>query len=116
MDLKEAMNQQNFVVIGDTLNEEKYAYKIKKGLLERGKTVACVGKELESINDVSFDIDVIDLCIHPVKGLKLLKENTKQFKTIIIQPGAADDALYQYLNENKIPYFDGCVLVGLKLF
>lgn len=30
MQLKEIMNKQNFVVVGNTINEDKYAYKIKK--------------------------------------------------------------------------------------
>lgn len=30
MDLKEVMDQKNFVIVGDTLNEEKYASKIKE--------------------------------------------------------------------------------------
>ncbi len=116
MDLQEIMKQKTFVVLGDTLNEEKYAYKIKQGLIEKGYNVYAVGKELESINDVEEDIDIIDLCIHPVKGLKLLQECKKAFKMIVIQPGASDDNLLDYLNKNDIPYIDGCLLVGLKLY
>ena len=84
MELKEIMKQKNFVVVGDTLNSQKAAYKIKLGLLENGYQVACVGKELESINDVEFEIDVLDLCIHPVKGIKLLQENQKAIKHVVI--------------------------------
>lgn len=116
MDLKEVMQQHNFVVVGDTLNEEKYAYKIKKGLTDKGYQAQAVGKELSSINDVEGDIDVIDLCINPVKGLQLIKENKKPFKSIVIQPGAESDALKAYLDENNLPYIEGCVLVGLKLY
>lgn len=116
MDLKEVMQQRVFVVVGDTLNEEKYAAKIKKGLLEKGYTVYAVGKELASINDVPGDIDVIDLCIHPAKGLKLMQECRKPFKNIVIQPGAGSDELIAYLREKKMPYLDGCLLVGMSLY
>jgi len=116
MDLKEIMNQKNFAVVGDTLNEEKYAYKIKTQLLAKGYKVFSVGKELSSINDISEEIDIIDLCIHPVKGLKLLQECTKPFKCILIQPGAESQEILSYLQENKIPYIEGCVLVGLRLY
>lgn len=116
MDLQEIMQQHTFAVLGDTLNEEKYAYKIKHALLEKGYTVYAVGKELTSINDIPDDIDIIDLCIHPVKGLKLLQECKKNFKCIVIQPSASDEALLSYLNENNMPYIDGCLLVGLKLY
>ena len=116
MDLKEIMQQNTFAVAGDTLKEEKYAYKIKQGLLEHGYTTYAVGKELASFNDIPGDIDIIDLCINPVKGLALLKECTKSFKSIVIQPGAESDELLAYLNEKKLPYIQGCVLVGLSLY
>lgn len=77
MELKEIMALSRFAVLGDTLNPEKYAYKIKHALLEKGYTVYPVGKELASLNDIPDDIDVIDLCIHPTKGLKLLQECKK---------------------------------------
>ena len=46
MELKEIMNQKSFAVVGDTLNEEKYAYKIKTQLIAKGYKVSSVGKEL----------------------------------------------------------------------
>ena len=116
MDLKEVMQQQNFAVVGDTLNEEKYACQIKTKMRDRGYTVYPVGKELASLNDIEGDLDVIDLCIHPAKGLKLMQECKKQFKTIVIQPGASSPELVAYLEENKLPYIDGCLLVGLSLY
>ncbi|MBQ9207823.1 MAG: CoA-binding protein [Treponema sp.] len=116
MDLKEIMAQRVFAVAGDTLNEEKYAYKIKHGLLEHGYTVHAVGKELASFNDIGGDIDIIDLCIHPVKGLALIKDCKKPFKCIVIQPGAESEELLAYLNENALPYIQGCLLVGLSVY
>lgn len=116
MELKEIMEQRVFAVLGDTLNEEKYAYKIKHGLLEHGYTVHAVGKELKSLNDIPGDIDIIDLCINPVKGLALIKECKKPFKCIVIQPGAESEELLAYLNEAGLPYLQGCVLVGLSLY
>lgn len=53
------MNCENFVVVGDSLNESKYAYKIKHALLYKGYNIRLCGKELASINDVEFDIDII---------------------------------------------------------
>lgn len=116
MELKEVMNQNSFVIVGDTLNEHKFAYKIKEAMTDNGYNVQCVGKELDSINDVSGDIDIIDLCIRADKGLELLKSNEKPFKSIVIQPGASSPELIDYLDENKIPYIDGCLLVGLEMF
>ncbi len=116
MDLKEIMAQSVFAVAGDTLNPEKYAYKIKEGLLSHGYKVHAVGKELASFNDVPEEIDIIDLCINPVKGLQLLKDCKKSFKCIVIQPGAESGELLAYLEEQNLPYIEGCVLVGLSLY
>ncbi|MBE5961433.1 MAG: CoA-binding protein [Lachnospiraceae bacterium] len=116
MELERIMQMQNFVVVGDTLNEEKYAYKIKKELLEKGYTVSCVGKELASINDVEGEIDVIDLCINPVKGLRLLEELNRNFKYIVIQPGAESEDIISLLRKKHYPYIEGCLLVGLSLY
>ncbi len=116
MELKEIMAQRSFAVIGDTLNEKKYAYMIKEGLKESNYQVHSVGKELKSLNDIEEDIDVIDLCINPKKGLELLKENKKPYKCIVIQPGASDEELLSYLEENNMPYIDSCLLVGLKVY
>ena len=116
MDIEQVMNEKNFVVVGDTTNPEKYAYKIKHALLEKQYHVECVGKELNSLNEVEGQIDIIDLCIHPKKGLPLLKECNKPFKMIVIQPGAADAELLAYLDAKQLPYLEGCVLVGLSLY
>lgn len=77
MDLREIMEQKTFVVVGDTLNQSKYAYIIKNQLLEHQYQVFSVGKELSSIDEVEGEIDVVDLCIHPAKGITLLKQMTK---------------------------------------
>ena len=116
MDLKEIMRQRVFAVAGDTLNPEKYAFKIKHGLLDKGYTVHSVGKELPSFNDIPGDIDIIDLCINPARGLALIKECGKPFKCIVIQPGAESDELLSYLDEKKLPYIQGCLLVGLSVY
>ncbi len=116
MDLKEVMSCKNFAVLGDTLQEGKYARKIKQRLLEKGYEVFPVGKELSSINDIAEDIDIIDLCINPESGLKLLQECEKPFKCIVIQPGAKDNKLISYLRENNLPYIEDCLLVGLNKY
>ena len=116
MDLKEVMQQKTFAVVGDTLNEEKYAHKIKKKMIKHGYEVFPVGKELSSLNDIPEGVDIIDLCIHPAKGLKLMQECQTPFKAVVIQPGAESDDLVEYLKENNIEYLEGCLLLGLKQF
>lgn len=116
MELMDIMKLENFVVVGNTINEDKYAHKIKTGLIKAGYNVECVGKELGSINDVSFDIDVLCLCIHPALGIDLLKKCHKSIKIIVIQPGAESAEIFEYLDKSNIDYIQGCLLVGLKLY
>lgn len=114
MTVEKLLEKKTFVVAGDTLNEEKYACRIKKALLDSGYTVYAVGKELESLDDVPVPFDVLDLCIHPAKGLALLQACTKPIPYVIIQPGAGSDGIMDYLDHEGIPYLDGCVLKGLE--
>ncbi|MFA9375260.1 MAG: CoA-binding protein [Lachnotalea sp.] len=116
MNIEEVMKQEVFVVVGDTINEEKYACKIKNQLIQNGYQAYGVGKEKLSINDVEEQIDIIDLCINPVRGLQLMKECNKTFKSVVIQPGAESPELVAYLQANNIPYIEGCLLVGLSLY
>ena len=116
MDLREIMCQQTFAVVGNTLNQEKYAAKMKEGLLSQGYTVYAVGAELPSLNDIPEDIDIIDLCIRPDRGLALLRENRKPFRCIVLQPGADSPELLRWLEEQHLPYIHGCLLVGMRLY
>ena len=116
MDLEEVMKQRSFAIVGDTPNPEKYAHIIKHKMIDAGYVVHSVGKELASLNDIPGELDIIDLCIHPVKGLPLMQECTKPFKFIVIQPGAESDELLAFLDEKGYPYMHGCLLVGLSLF
>ena len=116
MTLEQVMRQKNFVVMGNTLEPGKPAREIKEKLLSHGYTVHCVGKELASLNDVPGDIDVLDLCIHPAKGLKLLQECRRDFGFVVIQPGAESDELCRWLEEHGHPYRHGCLLVAMRLY
>lgn len=116
MDLKDILSNKTFAVCGDTLNPDKAACEIKHKMTEKGYKVYPVGKEMESINDIPEDVDVIDLCIHPSKGIELLKGNVKRVKAVVIQPGAGSEEIVNFLEENKIPYIHGCLLLGLKVY
>ncbi|MCR5349511.1 MAG: CoA-binding protein [Acholeplasmatales bacterium] len=110
------MKNKDFVVIGDTLNPDKYAYKIKHKLQEYNYNVESVHKELKSINEVSCDNFILDLCINPILGLKYLKECKKNIKCVLIQPGAESEELEEYLKNNNIDFIEGCALVGVSLY
>ena len=110
MDLSDVMKQRSFVVVGNTHDPEKYAYKIKQAMLVHEYQVDAVGSE------VPGEIDIIDLCIRADRGLELLKECKKPFRGVVIQPGASSEALLRYLEDKQIPYLQGCLLRGLQLY
>lgn len=114
MTVERLLEKKVFVVAGDTVNVEKYAFKIKKALEDAGYTVYTVGKTAASLDDVPGSFDVLDLCINPVKGLELLKGCTKDIPAVIIQPGAGSPEISEYLDAEGIPFVDGCVLKGLE--
>ena len=116
MNLKDVMQYQRFVVIGDTRSPEKTACTIKRKMRDAGYTVYPVGKELPSVNHIACPIDIIDLCIHPAKGLALLQENRKPFRAVVIQPGAESPELIAWLEEQGISYVRGCLLEGLAAY
>ena len=95
MDLEQIMQMNTFAVVGDTLNPEKYAY---------------------TLNEIPGDLDIIDLCINPAKGIQLLRECRKPFRCIVIQPGAESPEILSYLQEQNLPYIEGCLLVGMRLY
>ena len=63
-----------------------------------------------------IDIEVLDLCINPALGIKLLKENNKKIKIVVIQPGAESEEIIDFLNEKNIEFIEGCLLLGLSLY
>lgn len=113
--LDQLMDKRTFTVAGDTLNSDKYAYRIKHALSDAGYIVHCVGKELVSLDDVPEDsIEVLDLCINPAKGEALIRECHKPIGAVLIQPGAGSDAIRSLLDQKGIPWLDGCALKGLQ--
>lgn len=116
LDLLDVMKFDNFIVVGDTKNEEKYACRIKKALEKSGYNVYDGGREASVMNSIYGDIDIIDLCVNPVRGLEYVKNCTKPYKGIVIQPGAESDELIAYLEHMEIPFVEGCLLVGLRLY
>lgn len=114
MEIKDLLAYKNYVVLGSTTKEEKPAYEIKNLLIEKGYNVRCVGKELESINLVDFDIDVLVIAMNPGRSVNFIQETNKSIKAVIIQPGAESEELEALLASKNIPYVEGCILCTIK--
>ena len=115
MNLKDSLEYNNFLVIGNTQNETKYAFKIKSSLLRAGKKVFSIKEDYMHIDDIKEEIDVLNLCINPNSGLRYLLETNKKFKFVIIQPGAESSEIKDYLEKRNIEYVEGCLLLALKI-
>lgn len=118
---RELLNYKNWVVVGDVINQSKYAYRILEKLKSSGFNVVGMhpkkgGEEIyKSLKDVPFQIEVIDLCINPVLGMEILKEaKSLIINKILIQPGAESEEILNYCRENNIIAIEDCALVQLS--
>ncbi|MBB6629965.1 CoA-binding protein [Clostridium algidicarnis] len=121
MEAKDFMKYKNWVVVGDVLNDGKYANKILKKLKENDYNVEGVTYKSEmdgaykTLKEVTYTIGVLDLCINPIKGIDIVKEAHEMgIKNILIQPGAESDEIIDFCNQNDIIAIKGCALVELS--
>ena len=83
LNAREFLDFKNWVVVGDVLNPLKYAFKILNSLKRNefnvvGVNPATQNKGVEnkgvynSLSDIPYNVEVLDLCINPYKGIKNL--------------------------------------------
>lgn len=121
MNAGELLNYKNWVVVGDVLNGEKYAYKIFNDLKGAAFNVSGVnprdssGKAYKTLKEVPYKVDVIDLCINPISGLKIIEEAIELgIDKILIQPGAESEEILSLCKNKGIIAIEGCALVELS--
>lgn len=121
MNCQDLLDFKNWAVVGDVLNEEKYAYKIVNRLNKGNYNVFKVNPRSKSdqvyhsLKEVPEKIDVIDLVIHPKVGINVVKEAQEiGIDKILIQPGAENEEILEFCKEKGIHAFQGCVLVELS--
>lgn len=117
---KNFLEFKNWCVIGDVGNEKKYAYRILNKLKENGYNVVGVNSRgddgiYKSLSEVPYDIEVIDLCINPIRGIEFIKEVKElSINKVLIQPGAESEEILKFCSENNIEAIEGCALVELS--
>lgn len=118
---QELIAYKNWAVVGDVLNPYKFAHKIKNRLKEAGHNVFLInprdesGEVFTSLQDIHEKVDVIDLCINPKLGIKIIKEaDILGMDKVLIQPGAASEEILSFCKEKNIIYVEGCALVELS--
>jgi predicted CoA-binding protein len=112
---------KNWVVAGDVANETKYAYRILNALKAADINAAGVKPEsniegvYNNLKDMPYKIEVLDLCINPYKGIKIVEEALKLgINKILIQPGAESEEIISFCKNNAITAIEGCALVELS--
>ena len=112
------MDKQNWVVIGDVLNEAKPAARVVSTLREAGKTVHLVnprdktGTCKPTLSAVEDPVEVVDLIINSRDGIKQVEQMVSLgIKQIWIQPGAGSEEILALCRANGIEIFQGCVMV-----
>ncbi|MCM8711565.1 CoA-binding protein [Clostridium sp. SYSU_GA19001] len=120
MQAGEFLNYKNWVVVGDVSNPSKYAYRILNALKAADFNAEGVnprdttGNLYKSLKEVSYKIDVIDLCINPITGLKVMQEaKDLNISKVLIQPGAESQEILDFCRNNGIIAVEGCALVEL---
>jgi uncharacterized protein len=121
MEAHELLAFKNWVVVGDVLNSNKFAYRILQRLKDTGYKVSGVnprakeGDVYKDLESVPYDIEVIDLCISPANGIDIIKDASELgIKYILIQPGAESKEILDFCRDNEITAIEGCVLVELS--
>lgn len=121
LDASQFLNYKNWVVVGDVLNPSKYAYKILNSLKKHGFNVVGVNPSIENegiyttLSDIPYKVEVLDLCINPYKGIKILHEaHDLKIDKVLIQPGAESPEIINFCKSSGMQVIDGCALVELS--
>ncbi|MBZ9606645.1 CoA-binding protein [Clostridium estertheticum] len=121
MDASQFLNYKNWVVVGDVLNPSKYAYKILNSLKKHGFNAVGVNPSIENegiyitLSDIPYKVEVLDLCINPYKGIKILHEaHELKIDKVLIQPGAESPEIINFCKSSGMQVIDGCALVELS--
>ncbi len=115
---------ENVLLLGATINKDRYANIAQKVLMEKGHKVFPVNPKYEeiegikcykSIKDVKDRIDTVTVYLNSVHVEKMLDEIIeKKPKRVIFNPGTEDINLEKKLNENGIKTLHACTIVLLK--
>ena len=120
--VKDFLSQGNFAVIGSFRKESKYAYRIFNKLKEEGYEVYPVNPGLQEvlgekcykrISDIPFTVDVVNVVTPPEITEKIAQECLeKGIKRLWLQPGAENDNVIKFCNDNNIKVIHGlCIML-----
>ena len=111
------------LILGASLNPNRYSYKAVLSLKQNGYNVIAVGDKIGNVNGVSIaktfpkkGIDTITIYLRAENQLayyeSILSSNTRR---IIFNPGAENNELATLASKKGIEIVEGCTLVMLTL-
>jgi uncharacterized protein len=116
------MNKKT-LVIGASLNPERYSNLVVKKLVNHEYEVLAIGKKEGEIAGVVIDtekkhykdLDTVTLYVNP-KNQKQFYDYVVSLKPnrVIFNPGTENPEFYKILKENEIPFEEACSLVLLS--
>ena len=120
MTKNDMLEYKKWAVVGDVLNEEKYAYRILHRLIDKGYEASVVhprgGEKVSiSLDELPLRPDIVCMVINPATGLAYLRE-AKELGVIGVwlQPGADTVEITDLCKELGLTYVQACVLVETR--
>jgi predicted CoA-binding protein len=112
---------KTWAVVGASVNEERYGYKIFKMLKDKGYNVYPICPNYEEIDGVKAYKSILDLpekpevvnfVVNPKIGIEVVKQcETLGIQYIWLQPGTVSDELLELAKESGIEAIQACALV-----
>ena len=120
--IAEFLRQKRFAVVGSFRDESKYAYKIVKMLIRKGREVYPVNPRggtveglicYKNVSAIPAPVDVVSLVTPPAVTETVLREcHEKKITRAWLQPGAENEEGIRYCRENGIAVVHGlCVMM-----
>ncbi|MFW6030529.1 MAG: CoA-binding protein [Halanaerobiales bacterium] len=125
MSIKEkTMEMKKWAVVGATIKEDRFGYKIVKRLKDRGYQVYPVNPKFDqvagidcynSISDIDDKIDVVDIVVNPKVGIKVMQEiKEKDINYVWLQPGTRSDEIREFAEKEDIQIIEDCIYAALS--
>jgi predicted CoA-binding protein len=113
-------------VVGATDSPRKYGSIIYRDLKHKGFRVFGVNPyrdtvdgdaSYRSLRDLPVAPDIVNIVVPPRRTLSVLEEAAELgYRRVLVQPGAADPAVYEYLDDHGFEYLaDACIMVRTRV-
>ncbi|WP_105617028.1 CoA-binding protein [Vallitalea okinawensis] len=118
------LDKKVWAVVGATVDEDKFGYKIYKRLKEHGYKVYPVSPKYDEIDgdraykalgDLPEVPEVVDFVVNPKIGIKVIEQcHDLGIKNVWLQPGTVSEDILNYAKAKEITTAEACVLVAVR--